>query len=113
VVSCFSAAATAFAAFCSALALLAASFFNVSSAFFRAWTRKEAIIKAHGDGMSLPLSQFGVSIKLEEEVRLLHLDWSPQQCGEWQLASFTVAQEVPGAVAMRGVLGEVKFWDLP
>lgn len=83
------------------------------SAFFRAWTRKEAIIKAHGDGLSLPLSQFGVSIKLQEEVRLLHLDWSPQQCGEWQLTSFTLAPEVPGAVAMRGELGEVRFWDAP
>lgn len=83
------------------------------SAFFRAWTRKEAIIKAHGDGLSLPLEQFGVSIKLEEEVRLLHLDWSPQQCDEWQLASFTVAPEVPGAVAMRGALGRLTFWDVP
>lgn len=80
-------------------------------AFFRAWTRKEAMIKAHGDGLSLPLDQFGVSIKLEEEVRLLHLDWSPQQCDEWQLASFTVAPEVPGAVAMRGELGAVRFWE--
>lgn len=81
------------------------------AAFFRAWTRKEAIIKAHGDGLSLPLAQFGVSIKLEEEVRLLHLDWSPQQCGEWQLVSFTVAPEVPGAVAMRGDLGELTFFE--
>ncbi|MEL7160367.1 MAG: 4'-phosphopantetheinyl transferase superfamily protein, partial [Bacteroidota bacterium] len=44
------------------------------AAFFRAWTRKEALIKAHGDGLSLPLAQFGVSIRRREEVAVLHTD---------------------------------------
>ncbi len=81
------------------------------AAFYLAWTRKEAIIKAHGDGLRLPLSSFGVTIGLEEEVRLLHMDWAPQQCDEWQLASFMVAPEVPAAVAMHGKLGQIDFWD--
>ncbi len=59
-------------------------------AFFRCWTRKEAYIKATGDGLSLPLSQFDVSLRAGETSALLATRPDSSEAGRWRL------QEVPG-----------------
>jgi len=62
-------------------------------AFFRCWTRKEAYLKATGSGLSLPLSQFDVSLGAGETNALLATRPDASEAERW------VLREVPGALA--------------
>ncbi|WP_020568326.1 4'-phosphopantetheinyl transferase family protein [Neolewinella persica] len=81
------------------------------AAFFRTWTRKEAFIKAHGEGLSLPLDQFAVTVDLDQDVGIQRVDWAPEAVDDWSLGSFMVREGLPGAVVLRGRYGEVFFFD--
>lgn len=57
-------------------------------AFYNCWTRKEAFIKAKGEGLSMPLNQFDVTLIPGEPARLLETRGTPDEAGQWQLESF-------------------------
>ncbi len=64
--------------------------------FFNCWTRKEAFVKALGEGLYYPLDRFDVSLAPGEPARLLRVAGTAgDRCG-WRMASFTPA---PGSVA--------------
>jgi len=66
--------------------------------FFNCWTRKEAFIKAQGDGFGYPLDGFDVSLAPGEAARLLRVgDESGELCG-WRMMSFSPAPGFVGAV---------------
>ena len=69
-------------------------------AFFRCWTRKEAFLKAHGRGLSIPLDSFAVSLEEEEWPALLECPWDPEEVGGWSLFSFELKDFI-GALAIR------------
>ena len=69
-----------------------------SLGFFNCWTRKEAFIKAQGDGFGYPLDRFDVSLAPGEAARLLRVgDESGELCG-WRMMSFSPAPGFVGAV---------------
>jgi 4'-phosphopantetheinyl transferase len=64
--------------------------------FFNCWTRKEAVVKALGDGLHMPLDSFDVSLRPGEPAAILRMDSTAgARCG-WRLESFAPA---PGFVA--------------
>jgi 4'-phosphopantetheinyl transferase len=68
--------------------------------FFNCWTRKEAFIKAIGDGLYHPLDRFDVSLAPGEPARILRVEsTSGDECG-WRMESFSPAPGFVGAVVI-------------
>ena len=64
--------------------------------FFNCWTRKEAFIKALGDGLGFPLDCFDVSLAPDDPPMILRVGPTPGEECDWRLDSFFPS---PGYVA--------------
>ena len=80
-------------------------------AFFTCWTRKEAYIKAKGEGLSIPLDQFEVSLAPGQPASLLKTYWDPQEASRWSLRELYPGLGYVAAVAARGDDWQLKYWQ--
>ncbi len=72
-------------------------------AFLICWTRKEAFIKARGDGLSLALDSFDVTLAPDTPAALLRTAWCRDEARRWRLEDLSDRQGgYVAAVAMRG-----------
>lgn len=71
-------------------------------AFFNCWTRKEAFIKALGEGLSHPLDTFDVTLRPGEPARLLRIDGSETAASRWQLYNLDPYPGYVGAIIAPG-----------
>lgn len=71
-------------------------------AFYNCWTRKEAFIKAIGDGLSFPLHQFDVSLISGEPARILSIFGSEQAAGQWSMHELQPADGHVAALVVEG-----------
>jgi len=84
------------------------------SAFFRCWTRKEAYIKARGEGLSLPLDQFDVSLLPGEPAALLHTRPDSNEALRWSLQELTPGPSgYVAALAVEGHDVSLALWRWP
>jgi len=67
-----------------------------SLGFFNCWTRKEAFVKALGNGLSYPLDRFEVSLAPDEPAKILRVENTPGADCRWGMTSFSPC---PGFVA--------------
>jgi 4'-phosphopantetheinyl transferase len=70
-----------------------------SEAFFNGWTRKEAYIKARGDGLQR-LADFDVSLGPCEPVRLRRVQGEPDEPARWSLMALTPISGFAAAVCL-------------
>lgn len=71
-------------------------------AFFAVWTRKEAFIKALGEGLSFPLDAFDVSLAPESQDALLATRSNAPSAAGWSIRDIPIPQDYAAAVAIEG-----------
>ena len=69
-------------------------------AFLRLWTRKEALIKALGGGLSIPLDAFSVRAGRASGQALLEIDLPGERAENWHVASIPAGPGLHAAIAM-------------
>jgi len=79
--------------------------------FFNCWTRKEAYIKARGEGLSLPLDQFDVSLAPGEPARLLHVEGDAEEASRWTLAELAPGPGYVAALVVEGHGWRLACWQ--
>jgi 4'-phosphopantetheinyl transferase len=84
-----------------------------TEAFFHAWTRKEACLKALGVGLSYGLDRVEVTISPEDPVRLLRLNGEEKHAAPWSLLALSPAPGYVGALALKAHGSRIVGWHWP
>lgn len=80
-------------------------------AFFNAWTRKEAYLKATGDGLA-GLEQVEVSVTPGEPPELLSIQGDRQIASQWSVYQLTPAPGYIAALAVEGHDWHLECWTI-
>jgi 4'-phosphopantetheinyl transferase len=79
--------------------------------FYNCWTRKEAYIKARGEGFSFPLKQFDVSLAPGERAKLIEVRGDSSEVNRWVLHDLTVRPGYVAALALEGPEANITCHD--
>lgn len=82
-------------------------------AFFTCWTRKESYIKARGEGLSLPLHQFDVSLMPAEPAQLIATRPVTGEASRWKMTDLVVPDGYKAALIVEGYDWQLSCWGNP
>jgi 4'-phosphopantetheinyl transferase len=68
-------------------------------AFFACWTRKEAYVKARGEGITVPLDRFEVAVLPDDPAPSLTIHGDPSETSRWLLRSLNLDDQHAAALA--------------
>lgn len=80
-------------------------------AFFDAWTRKEAYLKAIGQGLSYGLDRFSVSLRPGDRSALCHDANNPTAPEAWRIAALSIARGYSAALAVPTPVSDIGCYD--
>ena len=80
-------------------------------AFFACWTRKEAYLKARGEGLFLPLGGFAVSVLPGAPAALLACDGDAGERERWSLSELAPDPAYAAALAVEGRGWRLRCWQ--
>ena len=83
-----------------------------NQAFFNCWTRKEAYIKARGEGLSMPLDEFDVSLRPGEPAALLNNYREEREVERWSIKAIPAPADYIGALVVEGHDWQLKSFSL-
>lgn len=79
-------------------------------AFYNGWTRKEAYIKAIGNGLTYPLDSFRVSLIPGEPARLIEVATDPDEAARWKMTAVYPGEGYTGALIAEGQDWTLETW---
>jgi 4'-phosphopantetheinyl transferase len=80
-------------------------------AFFNVWTRKEAYIKARGEGLYCPLDRFDVSVGPERPAMLMESRIDPADRQRWIFNDIFAGDRYAATVAVEKSFSRLVLWD--
>jgi 4'-phosphopantetheinyl transferase len=81
--------------------------------FFNCWTRKEAYLKAVGDGLMVPLNSFQVSLLPGQPAAFLKMNGDAQTLSQWSLFHLDFPDRYIGALAIPFPGCALHWWSFP
>lgn len=83
---------------------------NRTRAFYSCWTRKEAFVKAVGDGITYGLDSFDVSVHPDEIQASLNIHHNSGRNTAWSVFNIQMDDNYMASLAVSGATVSIRYW---